>query len=55
VGGGLIDIYYNSVDIGMGYSAGLKGFSAMVIGGGSRASFCSTSRRPAPARVRRPN
>jgi branched-chain amino acid transport system permease protein len=33
VGGVLTGIYYNSVDIGMGYSAGLKGFSAMVIGG----------------------
>jgi branched-chain amino acid transport system permease protein len=33
VGGVLTGIYYNSVDISMGYSAGLKGFSAMVIGG----------------------
>jgi branched-chain amino acid transport system permease protein len=33
VGGVLTGIYYNSVDVGMGYSAGLKGFSAMVIGG----------------------
>ena len=33
VGGVLTGIYYNSVDIGMSYSAGLKGFSAMVIGG----------------------
>lgn len=33
VGGILTGLYYNSVDIGMGYSAGLKGFSAMVIGG----------------------
>jgi len=33
VGGVLTGIYYNSVDIGMGYSAGLKGFTAMVIGG----------------------
>ena len=33
VGGVLIGIYYNSVDIGLSYSAGLKGFSAMVIGG----------------------
>jgi branched-chain amino acid transport system permease protein len=33
VGGVLTGIYYNSVDISMGYSAGLKGFSAMVVGG----------------------
>jgi len=33
VGGVLTGLYYNSVDIGMGYSAGLKGFSAMVLGG----------------------
>jgi branched-chain amino acid transport system permease protein len=33
VGGVLTGIYYNSVDISMAYSAGLKGFSAMVIGG----------------------
>jgi branched-chain amino acid transport system permease protein len=33
VGGVLTGIYYNSVDISMGYSAGLKGFTAMVIGG----------------------
>ncbi|HZS32111.1 MAG TPA: branched-chain amino acid ABC transporter permease [Methylomirabilota bacterium] len=33
VGGVLTGIYYNSVDVGMGYSAGLKGFTAMVIGG----------------------
>ena len=33
MGGVLIGVYYNSVDIGMSYSAGLKGFSAMVIGG----------------------
>jgi branched-chain amino acid transport system permease protein len=33
VGGVLTGLYYNSVDVGMGYSAGLKGFSAMVIGG----------------------
>jgi branched-chain amino acid transport system permease protein len=33
VGGVLTGIYYNSVDISMGYSAGLKGSSAMVIGG----------------------
>jgi branched-chain amino acid transport system permease protein len=33
VGGVLTGVYYNSVDVSMGYSAGLKGFSAMVIGG----------------------
>jgi len=33
VGGVLTGIYYNSVDVAMGYSAGLKGFTAMVIGG----------------------
>jgi len=33
VGGVLTGIYYNSVDPSMGYSAGLKGFTAMVIGG----------------------